>query len=131
MVNHRRTGPTPFIVAIAIVMLVCSACTASGDHRGIESLGSRISTKIPGTIDFQSKTYEATGKILKTEKVVPDDFTFLGTIESDDVPSLDGLEASNGRVFAISGVDKDTAVAVRFESMDGRIFYYFEYRASK
>lgn len=118
-------------LALAVTVLSVNGCSGSEEQVELVDFGNRIGCQIPAAVDFEVKTYTATGRILKTVVVTPDDYAFLGTISRDDEPNAAVLSASNGLVFGIAGIDKSQAIAVRFESANGRYFYYLEYQAVK
>ena len=120
-------------IGLALVMVLLSACGDGGSEEQVDitDFGNRIGFQIPASVDFEAKTYAATGKILEAVGVVPDEYGFLGTTGGEEEPTVGVLSASNGRVFAIPGVDKGQTIAVRFESANGQYFYYLEYQAVK
>ena len=123
------------IALLCLVLVVAAAsvsgCGSSGRQTGlnIKSFGDRIGA-LTGNILFDGKNYVFTGTLLEKVKVTPDDLSFVGGITEDD-GSTAGQLPSNGRVFAIHGVDKRQTIAVRFESTNGVYFYYLEYNAGK
>lgn len=130
--TRRRKAIALLGLLLLVVAGLLFGCGSSGGQTGldIKSFGDRIGANLAGTILFGGRSYVFTGTLLQKVKVTPDDLSFVGGITEDD-GSTAGQVSSNGRAFAIQGVDKSQAIAVRFESANGVYFYYLEYRAAK
>lgn len=128
----KRTAAAAVFCSLLLFFASALFACGSGGGRGglnIKTLGDRIPVNVHQTVVFDGKSYTITGKVISTQKVVPDNLAFAGAIVQSNGNNSVPVEASNGRVFAIKGVSKEQAIAVRFESANGVYFYYLEYRA--
>lgn len=84
---------------------------------------------VPVSVIFENHVYERTGEVVAREKAAQN-VTYIGQAASEGQPLIEVTVSSEGyEVYAIKGIDYNTAIAVRIFLVGNKsaYYYYFKY----
>lgn len=128
--KRRSIAIAASLVLVAALMFVAAGC--SGKESAKERFADRIATMVPWNITFEGHGYKSADATVATVKVTPDDLQYAGTAYFDTTTTDQSATVSDEGywVFAIKGIDKRKAIAVRFSSANAVYYYYLRYDAT-